>query len=79
MLAHLGIPLTPGGKVDEKDKVPIVRKAEVDVSISLSNTASALLFIPERVADVSSFESWAGSYVCLSFEALVCFLFWSMA
>lgn len=33
VLAHLGIPLTPGGKIEEKDKVPIVRKAEVDVSL----------------------------------------------
>ncbi|KZV71517.1 hypothetical protein PENSPDRAFT_675329 [Peniophora sp. CONT] len=30
VLAHLGIPLTPGGKVEESDKVPIVRRSEVD-------------------------------------------------
>ncbi|KAI0029007.1 peroxisomal copper amine oxidase [Vararia minispora EC-137] len=30
VLAHLGIPLTPGAKVEEADKVPLIRRAEVD-------------------------------------------------
>ncbi|KAI0065136.1 hypothetical protein BV25DRAFT_1880805 [Artomyces pyxidatus] len=30
VLAHLGIPLTPGGKVSAEDKADIIRKAEVD-------------------------------------------------
>ncbi|KAJ8072010.1 hypothetical protein PM082_015568 [Marasmius tenuissimus] len=34
VLAHLGIPLTPGGKPEPA--TPIVRKAEVDVSLFLS-------------------------------------------
>lgn len=32
VLAHLGIPLATGETVKEEDRVPIVRKAEVDVS-----------------------------------------------
>ncbi|KAI0313101.1 copper amine oxidase [Amylostereum chailletii] len=31
VLAHLGIPLAPGEEVKKEDKVPIVRKAEVDL------------------------------------------------
>ena len=33
VLAHLGIPLVTGEKVREEDKVSLVRKAEVDVSV----------------------------------------------
>jgi hypothetical protein len=32
VLAHLGIPLATGEIVKDEDRVPIVRKAEVDVS-----------------------------------------------
>jgi len=32
VLAHLGIPLATGEPVKDEDRVPIVRKAEVDVS-----------------------------------------------
>jgi primary-amine oxidase len=32
VLAHLGIPLATGETVKDEDRVPIVRKAEVDVS-----------------------------------------------
>jgi hypothetical protein len=33
VLAHLGIPLATGETVKDEDRVPIVRKAEVDVSL----------------------------------------------
>ena len=32
VLAHLGIPLATGETVKDEDRVPIIRKAEVDVS-----------------------------------------------
>jgi primary-amine oxidase len=32
VLAHLGIPLATGETVKDEDRIPIVRKAEVDVS-----------------------------------------------
>ena len=32
VLAHIGIPLATGETVKDEDRVPIVRKAEVDVS-----------------------------------------------
>jgi primary-amine oxidase len=35
VLAHLGIPLATGETVKDEDRVPIVRKAEVDVSSCL--------------------------------------------
>jgi len=35
VLAHLGIPFATGENVREEDRVPIIRKAEVDVSLPL--------------------------------------------
>ncbi len=35
VLAHLGIPLATGEPVKDEDRIPIVRKAEVDVSVFL--------------------------------------------
>lgn len=38
VLAHLGIPLATGETVKDEDRVPIVRKAEVDVSRASYNS-----------------------------------------
>ena len=38
VLAHLGIPLATGETVKDEDRVPIVRKAEVDVSRAFYNS-----------------------------------------
>jgi len=38
VLAHLGIPLETGEAVKDEDRVPIVRKAEVDVSRASYNS-----------------------------------------
>ena len=35
VLAYLGIPLATGEPVKDEDRVPIIRKAEVDVSYTL--------------------------------------------
>ena len=41
VLAHLGIPLATGETVKDEDRVPIVRKAEVDVSPASQNLFDA--------------------------------------
>jgi hypothetical protein len=53
VLAHLGIPLATGEAVKDEDRIPIVRKAEVDVSRppiyynSLVDTALYVWTMPE--------------------------------
>jgi hypothetical protein len=43
VLAHLGIPLATGETVKDEDRVPIVRKAEVDVSRASYNLFFSML------------------------------------